>query len=45
METMQRLLKQLESGDLGTIVSDWGVANTTLEDVFMAVTGQIEALD
>lgn len=45
METMQRLFKELESGELGDMVSDWGVSNTTLEDVFMAVTGQIEALE
>lgn len=45
LETMQRLFQHLESGDLRTMVSDWGVANTTLEDVFMAVTGQVDTSD
>ena len=43
LETMQRLFKQLESGELRTIATDWGIANTTLEDVFLAVTGPIDS--
>ena len=43
LPTLQSLFTSLEEGDLAALVSDWGVSNTTLEDVFMTVTGKIDA--